>query len=81
MDNRDKSKMHSLVALKADPKIQGRILEIRRRGKIALIKFDEYHRITVHAMKGLIILSDSSQLPLFTGNSKTEKSERARRQQ
>lgn len=58
-------KVESLVILKSDPSQRGKVLQVRKNGKVVLVKFEQQIRPTLHSVEGLVVISVSSQLPLF----------------
>jgi len=58
-------KTGSLVVLKVDPRNRGKVLQVTRNGKLALVKFEKHSRPTLHGVEGLVLISPSTQLPLL----------------
>lgn len=58
-------KVESLVILKSDPSQRGKVLQVRKNGKVVLVKFEQQIRPTLYSVEGLVVISVSSQLPLF----------------
>jgi hypothetical protein len=59
--------VNSLVALRTDTTRQGIIIHISRDGRTASVQFQNYPRATTHAVDGLVLVSETSQLGLFAG--------------
>ena len=56
---------NGVVALKSDPSVQGRVLDLKAGGRFVRVQFPDRPRPTLHSLAGLIVLLPSAQLRLF----------------